>query len=168
MKFLAVIGRNPTFENSCLVNSMPNNHFRRGELYSMINGIASLALARKMQKNFRNEGLEVTIEQWGILCHLWKDDRLSQQELCNRSFKDKPSITRLVDNLEKQSLVTREADANDRRINLVCLTEEGRSLQERTISIANKTMEDALDGVSKDQIETVRKVLQLVYDNVTK
>lgn len=146
---------------------MPNNHFKKGELYSMLNGIASLAVARRMQKNFRAAGLDITIEQWGILYHLWKEDELSQQELCYRSYKDKPSITRLVDNLEKQNLVERKGSDTDRRINKICLTEEGRNLQDKTIELANQTMDEALVGVSKDQIDLVRQVLQKVYDNLT-
>ena len=93
--------------HSCITNYMPNNQFKRGELYSVINGMASTAVARRLQKNFRQAGLEITLEQWSVLYHLWKEDCLSQQELCNRTFRDKPSITRLIDNLEKQKLVKR-------------------------------------------------------------
>lgn len=145
---------------------MPNNQFRRGELYSVINGMASTAVARRLQKNFRAAGLEITIEQWSILYHLWKEDGLSQQELCNRTFRDKPSITRLIDNLEKQQLVKRNASATDRRINLVCLTDNAKSLQAQTIDLANQTMNEALIGVNKDEIEVVKKVFQQVYDNL--
>lgn len=146
---------------------MPNNQFKRGELYSVINGMASTAVARRLQKNFRQAGLDITIEQWSVLYHLWKEDCLSQQELCNRTFRDKPSITRLVDNLEKQALVKRTASKTDRRINIVCLTEAAKDLQQQTIDIANATMSEALTGITKDEIETVKKVLQQVYDNLT-
>jgi DNA-binding MarR family transcriptional regulator len=146
---------------------MPNNQFKRGEIYSAITGMASTALARRLQKNFRQAGLDITIEQWSILYHLWKEDCLSQQELCNRTFRDKPSITRLIDNIEKQKLVKRMADKKDRRVNLVCLTDEGRKLQEQTVDIANQTMNEALVGVTKDEIELVKLVLQKVYDNLT-
>jgi DNA-binding MarR family transcriptional regulator len=145
---------------------MPNNQFKRGELYSVINGMAATAVARRLQKNFRQAGLEITIEQWSVLYHLWKEDCLSQQELCNRTFRDKPSITRLIDNLEKQNLVKRMPSKTDRRINLVCLTEAARGLQQITIDLANQTMDEALVGVNKTEIETVRQVLQRVYDNL--
>ena len=46
--------------------------------------------------------MNLTIEQWSVLYQLWKEDGKSQQELCNATFRDKPSITRLIDNLEKQ------------------------------------------------------------------
>ncbi|MEN9459732.1 MAG: hypothetical protein RL135_2360 [Bacteroidota bacterium] len=146
---------------------MPNNHFKRGELYSVINGMASTAVARRLQKNFRNAGLEITIEQWSVLYHLWKEDGLSQQELCNRTFRDKPSITRLIDNLEKQHLVKRVASPTDRRINLVQLTDTAKDLQQITIDLANQTMAEALVGVDKKDIETVKSVFQKVYDNLT-
>jgi DNA-binding MarR family transcriptional regulator len=146
---------------------MPNNHFRRGELYSVINGMASTAVARRLQKNFRQAGLEITIEQWSVLYHLWKEDCLSQQELCNRTFRDKPSITRLIDNLEKQSLVKRMPSKTDRRINLVCLTEPAKNLQQLTIDLANQTMSEALIGVKKEDIDIVKEVFQRVYDNLT-
>ena len=147
---------------------MPNNHFKRGELYSVINGMASTAIARRLQKHFRQAGLEIMIEQWSILYHLWLEDCLSQQELCNRTFRDKPSITRLIDNLEKQKLVKRFASKEDRRINIVCLTELSKNLQTLTIDLANQTMDEALVGVNKDEIETVKKVLYQVYDNLNK
>lgn len=146
---------------------MPNNHFRRGELYSVINGMASTAVARRLQKNFRQAGLEITIEQWSVLYHLWKEDCLSQQELCNRTFRDKPSITRLIDNLEKQALVKRMPSKTDRRINLVCLTEPAKNLQQLTIDLANQTMSEALVGVKKEDIDIVKEVFQRVYDNLT-
>jgi DNA-binding MarR family transcriptional regulator len=146
---------------------MLNNQFKRGELYSFITGMASTALARRLQKNFKQAGIEITIEQWSVLYHLWKEDGISQQELCVRSFRDKPSITRLVDNLEKLKLVKRVASKDDRRINLINLTEAGKSLQDVTIEMANQTLNEALEGVSKNDVELCKAVLQKVYDNLT-
>jgi DNA-binding MarR family transcriptional regulator len=145
---------------------MSNNQFKRGELYSVINAMAAASVARRMQKNFRNAGLDITIEQWSILYHLWKEDGLSQQELCNRTYRDKPSITRLIDNLEKQKLVKRTASVSDRRVNLVSLTEAAQEIQQTTIDLANQTMNEALMGITKDEIEIVKKVLQQVFDNL--
>ena len=144
---------------------MSNNQFKRGELYSVINGVASTAVARRLQKNFRNAGLEITIEQWSILYHLWKEDGLSQQELCTRTFRDKASITRLIDNIEKLGLVERIASKDDRRVNLVYLTDAAKPLQEATYHIANQTMNEALQGISKEEIEIVKSVFQRVYEN---
>ena len=37
---------------------MPNNHFKKGELYSFITGKASTAIARRLQKKFNAAGIE--------------------------------------------------------------------------------------------------------------
>ncbi len=47
------------------------------------------------------------------------------------------------------------------------LTETAQQLQNITIDLANRTMDEALVGVSKNDIETVKNVLQKVYDNLT-
>jgi DNA-binding MarR family transcriptional regulator len=145
---------------------MSNNHFKRGELYSFITGKASTAIARRLQKKFNTLEVALTIEQWSVLYHLWKEDGMSQQELCNATFRDKPSITRLVDNLEKLGLVKRVAHEQDRRINNVHLTKEARKLQEQTMELAEETLNEALQGVPPEQINLCKEVLQKVYENL--
>ena len=145
---------------------MPNNQFKKGELYSFTTGKASTAVARRLQKNFKQSGMEITIEQWSVLYHLWKQEGMSQQELCNATFRDKPSITRLVDNLEKQKLVRRVASKEDRRINMIYLTDAAKKLQEQSMDLANQTLNEALEGVTNEEIEICKAVLQRVYDNL--
>jgi len=145
---------------------MPNNQFKKSELYSFITGKASTAIARRLQKNFKQAGLDITIEQWSVLYHLWKEDGMSQQLLCDATFRDKPSITRLVDNLEKLKLVKRVASKDDRRINMIYLTPEAQELQEKSMEVANQTLNEALEGVTHGQVEIAKEVLQMVYENL--
>ncbi len=146
---------------------MPNNQFKKSELYSFITGKASTAIARRLQKNFKQNGVDITIEQWSVLYHLWKQDGMSQQQLCECTFRDKPSITRLVDNLEKLNLVRRVASKDDRRINMIYLTPEAQPLQEQTTELAGQTLNEALEGVTNGQIEIAKEVLQKVYENLS-
>jgi DNA-binding MarR family transcriptional regulator len=145
---------------------MPNNQFKKGELYSFVTGKASTAIARRLQKKFNNAGLNLTIEQWSVLYHLWKQEGMSQQELCNATFRDKPSITRLVDNLEKLDLVKRVASENDRRINRIYLTKQALKLQEQSMILAEETLNEALEMVPVEKIDVCKEVLQIVYDNL--
>lgn len=142
-------------------------HFKKGELYSFITGKASTAIARRLQKKFNGAGVNLTIEQWSVLYHLWKTDGLSQQELCTATFRDKPSITRLVDNLEKLLLVRRVSDGRDRRINKIYLTKNAEALELQTMQLAEQTLNEALAGVSQEQIDVCKEVLQQVYDNLS-
>src|SRR6186997_289704 len=145
---------------------MPNNQFKKSELYGFITGKASTAISRRLQKNFKQNKIDITIEQWSVLYHLWKEDGLSQQQLCDATFRDKPSITRLVDNLEKLKLVKRVPSKEDRRINLIYLTKEAIQLQEKSMEVANQTLNEALNGVTNAQIEIAKEVLHTVYDNL--
>lgn len=141
--------------------------FKKGELYSFITGKASTAIARRLQRKFNAAGVNLTIEQWSVLYHLWKADGRSQQELCNVTFRDKPSITRLVDNLEKLHLVKRVPDEKDRRINKVLLTKGAEALEAKTMQLAEETLDEALAGVPQEQIDLCKEVLQKVYDNLS-
>jgi len=145
---------------------MPNNQFKKGELYSFVTGKASTAIARRLQKKFNSASLNITIEQWSVLYHLWKQDGISQQDLCNATFRDKPSITRLVDNLEKLDLVKRVASDSDRRINKIFVTKHSMKLQEQTMALAEETLNEALESVPADKIDVCKEVLQVVYDNL--
>jgi DNA-binding MarR family transcriptional regulator len=91
---------------------------------------------------------------------------MSQQQLCDATFRDKPSITRLVDNLEKLQLVKRVASKDDRRINMIYLTPEASQLQEKSMELANQTLNEALQGVTNGQVDIAKEVLQRVYDNL--
>lgn len=145
---------------------MTNNQFKNSELYSFITGKATVAISRRLQKNFKEAGIDITIEQWSVLYQLWKQDGQSQQQLCENTFRDKPSITRLVDNLEKSKLVKRIGNKKDRRINLIYLTTEGYKLEEESMQVANQTLNEALAGVANSKIDVAKDVLQRVYDNL--
>jgi DNA-binding MarR family transcriptional regulator len=65
-------------------------------------------------------------------------------------------------------LVKRVASKNDRRSNHIFLTKEGKTLEQKTMEVANRTLNEALEGVTNTQIEMAKKVLQTVYDNLAK
>ncbi|HRH60746.1 MAG TPA: MarR family transcriptional regulator, partial [Chitinophagaceae bacterium] len=53
-----------------------------------------------------------------------------------------------------------------KRINQVCLTDTARNMENKTMQLANETMQEALKGIAADDIETVKKVLYQVYENL--
>ena len=134
-------------------------------IFAILNGKVSSAINRKLLRNFRANNIEVTPEQWTVLIFLWKKDGVTQQELCNATFKDKPSMTRLIDNMERQHLVVRISDKRDRRTNLVYLTKDGKELEERAFVIANQTLKEALQGISAEEISVAQEVLRKIFQN---
>ena len=135
-------------------------------IFAILNGKVSLAINRKLMKNFREKGITITSEQWTILLFLWEKDGVTQQELCNATFRDKPSMTRLIDVMERQHLVVRISDKNDRRINLIYLTKDGRALEEVALPIANHTLMEALRGVKLEEVKFGQELLRKIFYNI--
>ncbi len=135
-------------------------------IFPITNGKVSMAINRMMYRNFRKKGLEITPEQWTVLAFLWREDGVTQQTLCNSTFKDKPSMTRLIDNLAKQNLVCRKASTVDRRSNYIYLTEQGKSIKSTANKAVYETMESALAGIDEDGLKQVRTLLAAVFGNI--
>ncbi len=70
----------------------------------------------------------LTLTQFGILESLYHLGPLNQSELGAKQLRTGGNITLVVDNLEKQNLVRRERDTQDRRTVIVSLTDTGRTL----------------------------------------
>lgn len=136
------------------------------DFYDFLTGKASTAMSRRMQRNFKEVGINITAEQWSILYNLWVEEGLTQQELANRTFRDKPSITRLINNLEKQKLVIRVNDKEDRRSNLIYLTKTGRQLKAQSMEQATRTIKEALEGVDRADVEHAHRTLYRVFKNL--
>ena len=71
----------------------------------------------------------ITPVQYAVLQVLWEKDGQSAKTISERLIIDSATITGLIDRLERDSLVQREASPEDRRINLVFLTARGISLR---------------------------------------
>lgn len=134
-------------------------------IFAILNGKVSAAINRKLYRNFRQNGLEITPEQWTVLIFLWEKDGVTQQELCNATFKDKPSMTRLIDNMERQHLVVRISDKADRRINLIHLTKTGKDMEDKARVITTQTLKEALHGVTLEELRVSQEVLRKIFYN---
>ena len=134
-------------------------------IFAILNGKVSAATNRKLSRNFRQNGMDITPEQWTVLLFLWEKDGVTQQELCNATFKDKPSMTRLIDNMEKQHLVVRISDKKDRRTNLIHLTKTGKELEDMARFIANKALKEALHGLKLEELRISQDVLRKIFTN---
>lgn len=145
---------------------MSDELLQSDEFFSFLTGKVSTAISRRLQRNLKLAKLNITSEQWTILYHLWQEEGLTQQELANLTFRDKPSITRLINNLEKISLVIRVNDKQDRRSNLIYLTKEGRKLKEEGMRQSKVTLNEAVAGLELEELRTAQHILDRVFQNI--
>lgn len=118
------------------------------------------AFSTYVRRSLLDAGHELSHEQWQVLTHLWQQNAQSQQALAIALNKDKTSMTRLLDTLEKNNYVTRVSDKTDRRQKLIHLTEAGVALREPLIQLVKKVENTVLEGLPDTEVEVTRKVLK--------
>jgi DNA-binding MarR family transcriptional regulator len=128
-------------------------------------GSLARAIARTAQKDLWLLGAEVTFEQGFILFELGRKNGQAQQQLAEATDKDKPSITRLIDNMINHGLVQRVTDAKDHRVNLIHLTAKGKRILKQIQSHSQKHLEELLNGVKAEDLRIWFQVMEKFLNN---
>ncbi len=119
----------------------------------------AIQLKRELLRAFHDNGHTVTAEQWALLNRLWEEEGLSQVELAERTFNDKPNVTRMLAVLERNGFVHRKQNEQDRRAFQVLLTPEGWRLRGELVPLAERVLERALDGLGAEDIGHLKRIL---------
>ena len=123
-------------------------------------------MTERFVQNVFNSGLDISMDQWMILGPIWQLESPSQKELGEICFRDKPSITRIIDSLEKKSLVVRVPDQIDHRIKRVILTNAGKQLFYDVLPIMEKTREEVRGNIPEEEIQIFKNVLSKIIKNL--
>ncbi len=117
-----------------------------------------------IQVKIKENGINITFEMLEVMACLWKKDGINQQEIADLTFRDKSSMTYLLDNLVKRKMVKRVEDENDRRNKLIYLTGEGNNLKEQLYPWVTEVYEIASGDVDindlKNSILVTNKMMQ--------
>lgn len=124
-------------------------------------------MANKLFQNLQDQGIDITPEQWMLLVHLWQKDGRNQNEIAQSCAKDKTTITRAIDNLEKLGMVERVKDKVDGRVNNIFLTEKAKEMQAEVIPVIQQTIEQAQEGIGLYDIEITKDTLKKIYQNLS-
>jgi len=112
-----------------------------------------------LQKAFSENGIEVTPIQVMLLFYLQKNNGLSLTQISQGLLLENPTVTGLIDRLEKLGYVKRSDHPNDRRIYLVYLTEKGNKVANEALPIVKKINEQIKEGYSEKEMAGFKKVL---------
>ncbi len=124
----------------------------------------ALAMRGALKRTLQERGFDITPEQYGILLLLREKEGLSQKEIGDVLFKDKPNISRMLDVLERKRLILRQS--TDRRKYAVSLTEEGKRLAEEILPVKLQLQEKTMNGLLAREIETLESLLNKIYANI--
>jgi len=123
-------------------------------------------LRRDLQDRFRQSGIKMGAEEWAVLLLLWQEDGQTPGTLAVRTVKDQTTLTRLLDGMVRKGLVTRTPDEDDRRRVRVNLTLIGQDMQATLVPIAAGLIEQSQHGISAEDLQTTRRVLRQMTDNM--
>jgi DNA-binding MarR family transcriptional regulator len=119
-----------------------------------------------MYRRFNGLGVDLTPEQWMVLVRLWEREGRTQNELCQSTLRDRPTMSRILDGMEARGLVARRQAPEDSRTRLVTLTPAGKQLRGKLLP-AVKTMVAELEaGIDDGDLLITRRTLQKMFANL--
>ncbi len=114
------------------------------------------------------EGITVTLGQAGILFLLQLHDGQTMTALSKALAVENPTLTGLIDRLERSAFVRRQAGPEDRRSFRIYLTPDGNKECERVKPIINRINDEMKAGFTKEGIEVFKNVLQSLFKKFDK
>ena len=115
----------------------------------------------------RQMDVPLTPEQFILIDLLWNQGSMSQQQLADQMQKDKNSVTKLVDALERKGFVVREQNRQDRRSNALVLTEKAEGLKQGAKQKGISILDEMLIGISEEELCTFLVTLGKLNRNMT-
>ena len=88
--------------------------------------------------------LGITYPQYLVLMVLWEKDCQPVNDIARRLVLETNTVTPLLQRMEKQGLVTRKKGEQDKRQQIVSLTEKGRDMEEEAYRLIPAGMTETL------------------------
>ena len=115
----------------------------------------------------KKEHVPLTPEQFMLIDLLWNQGEMTQQELADQLHKDKNSVTKLVDAIERKGFVIRRQNRNDRRANTLLLTDKAEILKPGAKKKGISILDKMLEGISEEELRTFLTTLRKLNNNMT-
>lgn len=84
-----------------------------------------------------SENFGLTVPEWRVVVHLYNAGSVSVREIQARVGMDKSKVSRAATRLKKSGHITKETNADDRRLLKLALTTKGHALMKQIIPLAN-------------------------------
>ena len=129
--------------------------------------VAAHRLSNLVNRKLSANGYQLTHEQMVLLKNIACQQGISQKELAEKLDRDKTSIARSINTLEKNHKVVRINVGNDKRINNLFLTKEGQQLLEDIQPLFQELTQDLMQDFDANEIKTLQLTLQKIMNEVT-
>ncbi|SCH18225.1 MULTISPECIES: MarR family winged helix-turn-helix transcriptional regulator [unclassified Romboutsia] len=144
---------------------MKKNHIRPNTLHSTL---MKLHRAHKKRASHMFKEVNLTEGKPRLLDFLVNNSGCSQRELAKYCKIEPATATSILAGMEKEGLIYRERNANDKRILNVFLTEKGIDAQKKVEKVFLELDDICFEGFSEEEkLETI-KILNKLHDNLIK
>lgn len=134
--------------------------------YSFLLDRTARRVKQYAQRKFKLAEFDITVDQWLVMKNLSENELLSQSELAQLVFKDMPTLTRIIDILNKKGYVERKPHPQDRRSFQLVLTNEGISKVTELKPQISSIREKAWEKLNEKDFEEFKRILNTIYTNL--
>ncbi|PZP52554.1 MAG: hypothetical protein DI598_00535 [Pseudopedobacter saltans] len=123
-------------------------------------------LLKRIELHLGGKGYEgLTLEMTQVIFSVWSmGGAANQQEIAYRLGKNKSSITSLIDNLVKREMITRETNPDNRRNNIIKLSEKGEDFVSELYPTVYRTYDIDKISMTLDQIQQLTNTLKQIIE----
>lgn len=122
-------------------------------------------LARYLEVELRR--YDATLIRFNIMSTLFKNGgEMTPSEIAESVFREKNSITAVINTMERQGVVRREPSPNDRRSVKVVITDKGWKEANQLNPVAQELSREALSCMDKGQIEVLVDLMRTVRESL--
>ena len=144
---------------------------KRTDIYAKIRWVSNNKIkqlhSRSLAQCITEQGIDAfSGEQGKILFVLWRKDKITQKELATETGLAKNTITVMLEKMEKNNLIRKITDDNDKRKSLVILTDYAKSLKKSFDEISDEMLKKVYKGFSEEEIDKYEEYLHRIIKNL--
>jgi len=122
-------------------------------------------LTLTLRENLRP--VKITLPRWRVLSVLSARDGRSIGELAEFTVIGQSTLSRVIDQMERDKLVERRPSKKDNRIVQVFLKPAGKETFEKILPSAMLHYKRAIEGFSEEEQKTLDQFLRRIWDNIS-
>ena len=120
-------------------------------------------LHRLMKQRYAAEAeMKLTVEEFILLNMIEAQTDQILQNIAIATGKNKSVVMRMIDSLEEKGLAKRTVNPEDRRENLLSITDKGAEVVTQYQAIEKRLSNDLLEGIPADEVATFFRVVDLI------
>ena len=120
---------------------------------------------RNLRKRLKRSG--INLARWRVLAVLKDHGRMNISQIVERTIIEQPTVSRIVDQLEREGLAVRETSDHDSRFVEVMLSSAGEAAFEEIYPSALKHQAQALQGFTDKETGILTGFLERIQSNIS-